>query len=103
MSIEGSITKNYDDNTFKDLFEADTSKYMEITIEGAADIGGANNPSIVILLNKIMINGWDRSGANDDLVTETIEFKAFYNNSDSKQSQITLVNLTTEYDTPVSD
>jgi len=103
MSIEGTITKNFIDETFKDLNLSDTDKYMEITIEGAADIGSGNNPSITILLNKVRVMNWERSGDNDSLVTENIEFKAFYNETDSKASQITLQNLTTEYDTPVSD
>ncbi len=103
MSIEGTFEKNYDDNTFKDLSIDDNSKYMQITIEGATDIGSGNYPTITILLYKVQITSWERSGDKDALVTENIGFKAFYNQSDSKQSKITLQNLTTEYDTPVSD
>jgi len=103
MAIEGEFTLNYDDNTFKDLYLADTNKYMEITIQGAADIGGGNNPKIVILLNQVQIKEWTREGGNDELITQPISFKAFYNETDSQQSKITLTNLTTEYSTPISD
>ena len=103
FSIEGSFSRNFDDTTFKDLFLADTSKYMEITIEGAVDIGGANHPSITLVLNKVKIMNWDRSGGNDELVTETIDFKAFYNETDGEASKLTLQNLTAEYSTPISD
>lgn len=97
MSIEGNFSLNFEDETFKDLFLGDSAKYMQIKIQGAADIGGSNNPTITILLYKVKIVGWDRSGANDELVTEKIEFKAFYNDSDSKQSKITVRNNTSEY------
>jgi len=102
MMIEGEITLNFANETYKDLFLANTDKYMEITIQGAADIGGGNNPTITILLNKINFMDWNRAGANDELVLETIPFKAFYNATDSQQSKLTLRNLTTEYSSPVS-
>jgi len=102
MAIEGSLELNYADDTFKDLFESDDAKYMSITITGSQDIGTIYNPTITIILNKVQITGWDRSGANDDLVTETIDFKAFYNETDGEQSTLVLRNLTEEYSTAPS-
>ena len=102
MSIEGSFTKNFSDETYKDLFTGDVSKYMEIVIEGSQDLGSENHPTITILLNNIRVTGWDRSGGNDELVTESIEFKAFYNVTDEQQFEVTLQNLIAEYDDPAS-
>ena len=102
MSIEGELTLNFDDEVFKDLFLADTAKYMEISIVGTADIGGGENPTITILLYKVQIQDWTRAGANDELVTQVVSFKAFYNETDDKQSQVTLKNNTAEYDQPIS-
>ena len=98
FSIEGSFTKNFIDATWKDLFRNDSAKYVSITIEGSADIGGANHPKIELILYKLMVTDWSRSSENDDIVTEDVSFKAFYNTSDSKQSQLTIQNLTVEYD-----
>jgi hypothetical protein len=98
MSIEGSFVKNFTDEVFKDLYQGDTAKYMQIVIAGEANIGGSNHPTITILLNKVKITGWDRSGGNDELVTENVEFKAFLNLTDNQQSKITVRNLTVEYD-----
>ena len=100
MSIEGSFEKNYDDDTFKDLLNSDSYKYMQIKIEGSAIIGGVLKPSITILLNRVQITNWDRSGDNADLVTESVDFKAFFNNADTQQSKTTLQNLTQNYDSP---
>lgn len=95
--IEGSFVLNFVDETYKDLYLGDTAKYMSITIEGDADIGGGNNPSITYILNKVMFNDWNREGGNDELVTEPISFKAYYNETDGKASQVTLRNLTSSY------
>ncbi len=103
LSIEGSIKKNYIDTVFKALYEADTAKYMSITIEGGATIGsGSDHPTITILLTKAMVTDWTLSGGADELVEEEIKFKGFYNATDSKACQITLKNLTSEYSTPPS-
>lgn len=95
--IEGSFTLNFSDETFKDLYLGDDAKYMSITIEGEADIGGGNNPSITYVFNKVQFMDWNREGGNDDLVTEPISFRAFFNESDGEASKVTLRNLTSVY------
>ena len=97
ISIEGSLVLNYNDDTFKDLKESDDSKYMEITITGGADIGGGNNPEIKITLNKIQVQDWSRGDTSNEIVTQEVSFKAFYNNADSEQSKVEITNLTSGY------
>lgn len=97
FAIEGTFTRNYLDQTFETLYKADTAKYMQISIVGEADLGGGKLPTITILLNKVQITDWDRSGGANDLVTEEVSFKAFYNATDSQQSEVTLINTTAEY------
>lgn len=97
LAIEGEFMLNFADTTFKDLYLGDDSKYVQITITGAADIGGGSNPTITILLNKVQFMDWNRDGGQDELVTEPVSFKAFYNATDSQQSKVTLRNLTSEY------
>lgn len=97
MMIEGSMTLNFDDTTFKDYYLNNDELYLSITITGEADLGGGNNPTIELLLNKAMFTEWNRSGDNNDLVTQDISFRAFFNTTDNKQSQVTLQNVTTTY------
>lgn len=97
MMIEGQFTLNFDSETYKDLYLGNSAKYMQITIEGEADLGSGNHPTITILLNKVMLMDWNRAGGADELVTQPISFKAFYNATDGKASQVTLKNLTAEY------
>ena len=102
MSIEGSINKTMIDEAYKDLFLGDIAKYVQITIEGETPIASAHKPTIKITLHKVMFNGWDRSGGKDELVTEDIEFKAYYNASDNKGSKLEVRNTTDEYEPVVS-
>jgi hypothetical protein len=97
FDIEVSVTKDYTDNTFKDLFESDDYKYVQIHIEGETDIGAGNNPSLTLLLNKAQVTAWSRSGGADELVTEEFTLKGFYNSTDTEMSELTLINLTAEY------
>lgn len=97
LMIEGNFTRNFADTTLKTLYQNDQARYMEIKIEGAADIGGGSFPTITILLNKVQIMEWERQGAGSELVTQPIRFRAFRNRVDGKQSQVTLRNLTNAY------
>lgn len=96
-SIEGEINLNFDDETYKDLYLGDDAKYMSITIEGESDLGGGNNPAITYVLNKVQFNDWNREGGNDELVTQPITFKAYFNETDGEASKVTLRNLTSSY------
>lgn len=98
FSIEGTFTRNFTDETFKDLYEGDGFRYLEIEIKGEADIGGTNNPTITVLLNKVQLTDWSRTSAGDDLVTEEVSFKAFLNTTDEQQSKVTVRNLTETYE-----
>jgi len=102
MAIEGSININFETEAIKDLYLGDNAKYMEIKIEGATDLGSGNKPTITLLLNKVQIQDWNRDGGKDDLVVEDISFKAYYNATDSKQSQMTIKNTTASYEPVVS-
>jgi hypothetical protein len=97
LMIEGNFTLNFADTTLKTLYQNDQARYMEIKIQGAADIGTGNNPTITILLHKVQIMEWDRQGGGSDLVTQPIRFRAFRSRTDAKQSQVTLRNLTAAY------
>jgi len=97
LMIDGNFTLNFADETFKDLYLGNSAKYMSITIAGEADLGSGNNPTVTIVLNKVQFMDWNRSGGPNELVTEPISFRAFYNPTDSEQSTVTLKNLTSAY------
>jgi len=97
LMIDGNFTLNFADETFKDLYLGNSAKYMSITIAGEADLGSGNNPTVTIVLNKVQFMDWNRAGGANELVTEPITFRAFYNPTDSEQSTVTVKNLTASY------
>ena len=103
MMITGNMELNFADEVYKDYFLGDDALYMSITITGEADLGTGNPPEVELILNKAQFQEWNRSGEANDLVTQTLSFKAYFNETDQKQSQTTLQNLTTTYpNTPAS-
>jgi len=96
FSITGSFTKNFEDTIFEDLKQSDEYRYMSIVIEGSQSIG-SEFPTIVLIMNKVSITEHERESGADDLITESVSFKAFYNSVDAKQSEITLINSTVSY------
>lgn len=98
LMIDGSFELNFADETYKDLYLGNSAKYMSITIAGEADLGSGNHPTVTLVLNKVQIMDWNRDGGANDLVTEPINFRAFYNPTDQEQSTTTLKNLTAAYD-----
>lgn len=97
LLIEGDITLNFVNETFKDYYLGNDALYMQITITGEADIGGGNRPTITILLNKVQWMDWNRNSDAGDLTTQPLPFRAFLNETDLQQSEVTLRNLTTAY------
>jgi len=97
LSIEGSFTRNYVDQTFEDLYKSKESRYMLVDIIGEENLGGANNPQLTLKGYRVEITDWSRSSAGNDLVTEDVSFKLFYNPTDEAQSDVRLVNKTEEY------
>ena len=100
LSIGIEFMLNYDDTTFKTLFLADTYKYMSVAITGTAVIGASSNPTLSWIFNRVQVQDWNREGAADDLVTQPVTVKAYYNQTDGEASTCSLVNLTTEYNIP---
>lgn len=98
LMIDGNFTLNFASETFKDLYLGNGAKYMSITIAGEADLGSGHLPTVTIVLNKVQFMDWNRAGGANELVTEPISFRAFYNPTDAEQSTVTLKNLTAAYD-----
>lgn len=95
-SIEGTMTLDYTDDTFKSLFNGDDSKYLQVVIQGDATIG-TTKPKMTFLFNKVMITSWSRTSGADELSTQEVGFKAFYNATDEEQSSLEIINTTSSY------
>lgn len=98
FGIEVSFTRNYTDQIFEILYKSDDAKYMRISLVGEAELtNGGENPTIILTLNKAQVQDWSRSSAGDELSTEEVTIKAFYNPTDQAQSTVEIINNVTNY------
>lgn len=98
MLIEGTITLNFADaNAVKAAYLDDSSIALQLKIEGAADIGSGNHPTITIVLPKVQFMDWNRSDSSNELVVQECSFRAFYDPTEGAQSGVVLRNLTSTY------
>jgi hypothetical protein len=77
LSVEGTITLNYEAETYKDYMRDGTHKSLEIAFTNNDETigGGSTNPSLTIQLPKVDFD-WEPSYGLDDIVTQELTFKA---------------------------
>jgi len=95
--IEGDIELVHNDTTFEDLQNNDTYQALRIKLLHTATIGASSNPTITIDLYRAKISDYERSLPQNELVTESFHFKAFYSIADSKMVDCTLRNEVAAY------
>lgn len=77
ISVEGEIKLNYESETWKNYMKDGTSKAMQIAFTNTDElIGAATRPSLTIQLPKVDFFDWEPDYSLDDIVTQTISFKA---------------------------
>jgi hypothetical protein len=98
FAVEGSIELVFNDNTFKTDMLADTAKAMRIRLTNSdVTIGSSLNPQLTIDLAKVKFSNFERQYANGDIVTATVDFKAFYSLADTSMITVDLLNTQASY------
>ena len=98
MEIGGSLTMDYKDSTYHDLFVAGTYRAMRIEMTRSdVTIGASANPKLVIDLPKISFEGLEPDRPLDDVVKENISFTAHYDSTTAKAITATRTNLLPTY------
>lgn len=100
MSVEGELTLNYEDQTWKNYMRDNTSRAMEIVLENTDTlIGATSRPKITVQMPKVDFFDWEPNYALDEIVTQTISFKASRDLSGGNQmiSTCQLINATSSY------
>lgn len=102
ISVEGEITLNYEDETWKNYMKNNTSKAIEIRFVNTDDtIGASTNPTFTLRMPKVDFFDWEPDYSLDEIVTQTISFKGsrdVENNADVISSCI-LINDVATYET----
>ncbi|RJQ67339.1 MAG: hypothetical protein C4519_24390 [Desulfobacteraceae bacterium] len=98
FAITGNIELLYDATTYKALALAGTQKALRINItDTGTTIGDSANPGLVIDLAKVKLTEWAKTSDQNEIVRQTLSFKAFYSSTDSKMLDCVLTNLTASY------
>lgn len=98
MSIDGTVELVFNDNTFKTDMLADTLKAVRFRLTNTdVTIGSTLNPRIQIDLARVKFSEFTRNFANNDIVTASVSFKAFYSLADAQAIAIELRNAQSSY------
>lgn len=100
LMIEGEITLNYEDETWKNYMLNGTKRAMEIKLQNTdVDLGGSVNPSLTIQMPNVEFYDWEPNYALDEIVSQSLSFKALADLSGGNEaiSTCTLVNGKASY------
>lgn len=95
FSVEGTLELLYNDRTYIDTdMLADLAQALRIQFANTSvTLGSTSNPTITFDMAKVKIQEVSRKMSNNDLVTQTIKFKAFYSLGDASMISATIRNL----------
>jgi hypothetical protein len=101
QEVTGSLMIDYQDETYHDIYAAETYKAMSITLARTdVDIdsgGGTQNPTIQIILPKISFRNLSPERPIDDIAQESIEWDAHHDDTLGYGIQITAINNVANY------
>ena len=98
FAIEGSLELVFDANTMKTEMLADTMKAMRIDFNNTdVLIGVSSTPQLIFDFHAVKFSNFTRNYGNGDIVTATVDFKAFYKLADAKMLTCTLRNAVASY------
>lgn len=100
LSVEGEITLNYEDETWKNYFKTPTDRAVELALTNTDEvIGSSTRPSLTIQMPKVDFYNWEPNYALDEIVSQTLSFKGSYDVANTLNiiSTCSLVNAKTSY------
>ncbi len=96
--VSGDFEMVYDADTYKTLAQALTKQAIQLEITGTTLIGATQYNKLTIQLASCVLEDWDRSTANGEIMTQTFGFTALYKLSETKTMTATLQNTrSTQY------
>jgi len=82
----------YNDDVHKDIFKAGTKQAMSITITGKTLIGATKYNQMTFTFPSVVLEDWDRSTANNEIVTQTFGFTGLYSVADTSTASVLVQN-----------
>jgi len=78
FEVTGQMELVMNDETYKNYMLDGTYRAMRIDIVNTDVTIGTTNPAIRLDLSRVAFDTWEATKPNDDLITETINFRAMY-------------------------
>jgi hypothetical protein len=97
FSVEGSVSLTYEDNTIRDYMLNGDEKALQVEILNDDVTIGTTNPSFKLVFPKVDFSGWTPNLALEDIVSQTVNFKANYDLTNGVVSTCELVNEKESY------
>jgi len=98
VTIQGQLTLNYEDDTWKSYMTGGTKRAVRIQLTNTRDTMTSENPSFRLDLYSVDFSEWEPQLGNDDIATQTINFTALYDYATGKViSDCYLVNAVASY------
>jgi len=98
ISVEGSLELIFNDNTFKTEMLTDVARAMRIRLTNTDVTIGTNlNPQLTFDLAKVKFSKFERKYANNDIVTASVDFKAFYSTTDAAMMTAQMLSTQVSY------
>lgn len=96
--IEGELELLYDDTTYKALALAGTEKALRIhAVNSDVTIGSTSNPELKIDLAKVKFTEWSKTSDQNEIIRQTVAFKAFYSLTDTQMVEMVMKNTIASY------
>lgn len=80
FSIEGDMTLNLTDKTYRALMLDGSYRAMSINLKNTDVVigGGTENPEFNLDLSRVHFEGWESERPNDEIASQTLSFKALH-------------------------
>jgi hypothetical protein len=98
LSIEGTVEAIFQNEAdFKTAFNSGTAQAMRIDLTSDTLIGTSSTPYLIIDLHSVIFTELTKAYRLNDIVMQTLNFKAHYNTTDGKMFTITARNAQASY------
>jgi hypothetical protein len=98
FSIEGSVEAIFqNESDFKTAFNAGTVRALRLDLTNPVLIGTSSTPYIILDLHSVVFTEMTKAYRLNDVVMQTLSFKAHYNTTDSKMVTLTARNAQASY------
>jgi hypothetical protein len=98
FSIEGTIEAIFqNESDFKTIFNAGSVRALRFDLTNPVLIGSSSTPYLILDLHSVVFTEMTKPYRLNDVVMQTLSFKAHYNTTDSKMMTLTARNATVSY------